>query len=518
MTAEAKSRPRVVLCFSDAYAETARLVGKDLRHASLAVFPDQWEGGGGLPGRQSVTSQLIDCVCVIALLTPSHTASTWIGLEWLHDVRETARQRGTPVLLAKCAGEDDSVPDFARSHSYARLEGEEYPEELRRLLKRIRKLSGNVDIVIPEEQTTTAYDQAAMAPLAITLSSDLSTHFLSPDIAAAFREKWIPFMRDGLFYELGVKFPAPAFDVDDQLPSQTSRISIYGVPELEFPVDPQRVLVNERVEGLEALGIPASHAINPANQARCAWIASVHSGEADQRGFTTWDKHQYLILQLSALLRRRAAAFVDSVVADRMLHQVAKVYPGLVEQCVPRIVPRVIFADVMRRLVDEEVSVRDQRTILMALAYWGRREKDPMHLTEQVRAALKRQISYKFGLGANTLPILLLDPAIENSIANAMRYTATGSYVDMAPETLAAISAAINEPMRYIPDDCRIPPILTTIEIRAFVRRLVAYSLPNLYALSYHELLPGINLQPVGRVALDGFHGGRATGPRGETI
>lgn len=512
------ARTRVVLCFSDAYAGIARRVGSDLRSAGLAVITDQWEGGGGIPGRQSVRSPLNDCACVIALLSPSHTASTWIGPEWMREVHDAAAQRGIPLLFAKCAGADGSVPDFARSRSYARLEGDEYPEELRRLLIGIRNLSGSADLVIPDSGIAAPIEPSVMAPLTISVAPGSAPLYLDPEPAALLRDQLIPMMRDGLFFELGVKFPAPEFQVDDHLPPATLRIAIHGVPELDVAVDTQRLLVNSRAEELHALGIASEDAINPASQTRCSWISTADRDIVERQGSVTWDYHGLLLLTLSALLRRKAAAFLDVDVVGHMLHRLSQVYPGLVSECVPGVIPLILLTDVLKRLVDEQISVRDLRTILMAMAYWGRTEQDPLYLAEHARAELKRQITHKFARGSDTLVVWLLDPAIEKAVQDAMRYTPTGAYVEMPPEQLAAIVDAIEQSLRRLPDDCQVPPILTVIGIRAFIRRLVSHSMPKLFALSYFELRPNINIQPLGRITLDGFRGGRARGPRGEII
>ena len=83
--------------------------------------------------------------------------------------------------------------------------------------------------------------------------------------------------------------------------------------------------------------------------------------------------------------------------------------------------------------------------------------------------------------------------------------SATGTYVDLEPARLKGILDAIHEPMDSLPDDVQVPQLLTTMEIRSSVRRLVAPSLPRLYVLSYQELRRDTDIQPVGRVSLDGF-------------
>ena len=63
--------------------------------------------------------------------------------------------------------------------------------------------------------------------------------------------------------------------------------------------------------------------------------------------------------------------------------------------------------------------------------------------------------------------------------------------------------AALQNAMSAIPDNCQVPQILTTMEIRSSIRRLAAFSIPNLYVISYQELMPDCNIQPIGRISLD---------------
>ncbi len=142
-------------------------------------------------------------------------------------------------------------------------------------------------------------------------------------------------------------------------------------------------------------------------------------------------------------------------------------------------------------------------------ADYGRSEQDPLLLVEYARAALQREITHRLSRGSRRLIVLLLDPAIEETIRRAIRRTATGSYLQLDPSRLQSILQAIREPLSAFPDDTQLPQILTLLEIRAVMRRLVAASMPALHVLSYNELLPDVEVQPVGRISLDGFHGRR---------
>ncbi len=276
---------------------------------------------------------------------------------------------------------------------------------------------------------------------------------------------------------------------------------INDIPETEVEVRPDSVMVNDSVGALASLGVDAEPAVNPANGAASAWIPARAATAAHSRGLTTWDAREFLILALSAVLRRKAADFIGLDEARAMLARIEPVFPRLVAETVPKTVSLFVLTDVLRRLVVELVSVRNLRRILLALADWGRVENDPLLLTEYVRAALRRQLTHQLSRGTNQLVVFLLHPEIETAIRDATRHTATASYVDLEAARLRKIVDAIREPMRALPGGVQVPQILTLMEIRSSVRRLVGTSMPWLHVVSYQELRPR-HTHPAGRTHL----------------
>ena len=60
--------------------------------------------------------------------------------------------------------------------------------------------------------------------------------------------------------------------------------------------------------------------------------------------------------------------------ATWMLEQLEQAFPALVKEVVPKAVSPFQLTDILRRLVEEEISIRDLRSILQALAEWGQVE------------------------------------------------------------------------------------------------------------------------------------------------
>lgn len=71
------------------------------------------------------------------------------------------------------------------------------------------------------------------------------------------------------------------------------------------------------------------------------------------------------------------------------------------------------MTEILQRLVGEDISIRNMRSILEAMVEWGQKEKDVVQLTEYIRSSLKRYICYKYANGNNILPAYLFDQEVE---------------------------------------------------------------------------------------------------------
>jgi type III secretion protein V len=122
-------------------------------------------------------------------------------------------------------------------------------------------------------------------------------------------DRMFPFMRDGLFYELGVQYPGLHLRIGSDIPPSCARVLINDVPESHMEVRPDSVMVSESVSALAKLGITRVPAVNPTTGWENAWIPADSEGAARELGLTTWDTHGFLILLLSSILRKKAADF-----------------------------------------------------------------------------------------------------------------------------------------------------------------------------------------------------------------
>lgn len=314
-------------------------------------------------------------------------------------------------------------------------------------------------------------------------------------------QELIPKMRQALYYDLGIRFPgihvrtdSPSLDKDEY------SILLNEVPIVRGKIPEHHLLTNELEENLRRYNLPYISYKN-AIGLPALWIEDKYQGILDKADIKYWAPLEVVILHLSYFFRQNAQEFLGIQEVRSMLEFMEKSFPDLVKE-VTRLIPLQKLTEIYRRLVQEQISIKDLRTIMEALSEWAQSEKDTVLLTEYVRASLKRYISYKYSQGQSTLSVYLLDPEIEEIVRGAIKQTSAGSYLALDPDSVNSILKAMRNTITPTPPSGQPPVLLTAIDVRRFVRKLIETEFPDVSAVSYQEILPEIRIQPLGRVQI----------------
>ncbi|MFO0593843.1 MAG: type III secretion system export apparatus subunit SctV [Myxococcaceae bacterium] len=341
-----------------------------------------------------------------------------------------------------------------------------------------------------------------VTPIVLEVSDALVPYVDSRQDGGKFLFELVPFMRDGLFVELGVRFPGVRARGNPGLPPGAYQIQINEVPVVTGQATLGHILVNDTVDRLRLMNVEGFDAINPATRQPAAWVPEANKDMLESAGLTTWDVPGYIILHLASVLRRHAREFVGVQEVQTMLDQLEKAFPAIVKEVVPKVVTVLKLTDILGRLVEEEISIRDLRGILQAIAEQGQLEADSVMLTEHVRSSLKRYVSHKYARGTNTLVVYLLDPQIEDAIRSSIKRTSAGTHLALEPDIAQEIVQAVKNECGHLPPTAQRPVILTSMDIRRYVRKLLEYEFnPPFSVVSYQELSPELNIQPVARIS-----------------
>jgi type III secretion protein V len=195
-------------------------------------------------------------------------------------------------------------------------------------------------------------------------------------------------------------------------------------------------------------------------------------------------------------LRRHAPLFLGMQDTTNLLTRAAIDAPDVVKE-VLRALPVQRVADVLRRLVGEAVSIRNLRDILEALSEAGQRDKDAHALTEFARIALKRQLCHQVAPDGK-LPVLLLDPALEDLLRQAVRTSGGVAQLALEPEAARRIAETLAASVaRHAPR-----ALVTAIDVRWHLRKLIEPECFDTPVLSFHELMPTLELDILDRLAV----------------
>ncbi|NVM77638.1 type III secretion protein V [Duganella sp. SG902] len=285
--------------------------------------------------------------------------------------------------------------------------------------------------------------------IAIRLSLPLAALLDAAVLDAAFETA-----RQGLVEELGLPFPGAAVWTSAELEGLRYELALQDVP-------------------MGALELPAPTA---AGELEAAIVAAT-----------------------AATLRSHAQLFVGLQETQWLLDRVAVDYPGLVDE-VKKALPVQRIADVLRRLLEERIPIRNMRAILESLVAWGPKEKDMLTLSEYVRGDLGRFIAHRATAGSRKLPTILLDNTVEQLIRQAIKTTPAGNYLTLPPEQVQAIIGRLEHIAGPAP--APLLAVVTSMDIRRYVRRMIEQQLGWLNVYSYQELGGNVELQPLGKLVL----------------
>jgi len=207
-----------------------------------------------------------------------------------------------------------------------------------------------------------------------------------------------------------------------------------------------------------------------------------------------------LASELAEIMRGDAEFLVGVQEVQAMLARAEGQIPALVAE-VQRNVPVARVAEVMRRLLQERVSIRHLREICESLITWGPREADIVMLTEYVRVELGRFIVRPYVDPSGRLRAVILGGMAESAVRGAIQQGAGGSFLAMPEDTTQALLAQA---------ELALPPaasgdrrvVLCSMEVRRFVKKLLDARFPDITVLSFQELPARVEVDSVGVIEL----------------
>jgi len=292
-------------------------------------------------------------------------------------------------------------------------------------------------------------------------------------------------IRKKLSQEIG--FLVPPVHIRDNLELQPSnyRISLMGVTVGESEVHPDRHLAINPGQVFGSIeGIAAK---DPAFGLEAVWIDDTVKDHAQTLGYTVVDASTVVATHLNQLLQKHVHELLGHEEAQQMIDRLARHAPKLAEALVPETVSMSVLLRVLKGLLQEQVPVRDFRTIAEALVANVALNQDPSRLVEAVRVALSRAIVQEIYGSESNLPVITLAMSMEQLLLKSMAQQANGE-LTLEPGLAEQLQSSLSEAAREQEARGHAAVLLVTAALRPVMARLARFSSHTLAVLSYNEI------------------------------
>lgn len=309
-------------------------------------------------------------------------------------------------------------------------------------------------------------------------------------------------LRRAMYLDLGVPFPGIHVRFSQSIGDNTYRILLNENPVSNVDFIPDHVFVRgfER-PNLDDVNIPYERRKEFLPDTETLWVSDEYVEYLEKIDVNFMELPRLVTYHLSFVLRKYAALFIGIQETKFLLSKMEEKYSELIKE-IQRILPIQKIAEIFQRLVGEDISIRNLRTILESLIEWGQKEKETVLLAEYIRGNMKQYISYKYSNGENILPCYLLDQDLEETIRGSIRQTSAGSYLALEPSITSQFIEGVQRVIGNLAEKPFKPVLLTSMDIRRYVKKLLEVELYDLPVLSYQELTQEIVVQPIDRISL----------------
>ena len=300
---------------------------------------------------------------------------------------------------------------------------------------------------------------------------------------------------------LGVPMPRFGLRVDETLAPHAlavdlDRVSLFsGV----IPEDAVALVGDRKI--LEILQLPSMEIPRHWRMNRMIFVREMDADAIRDGGMPVLSPAEILVRLTGRILEDHAGQIVGYDDLERVMGMVKAEAPQLAEQASKALNIGQIN-DILRRLVDEKVPLGAPRALFEALVEWAPREQDNAILTEHARRGMRRQLCNGVADRNRVIAGYIIEPGLEDELRQSLRSTEAGIFLTL-PAALANSFLALIEKVQPVVDpNAPEPVIVTSVDLRRHVSAyLKSHNMP-LTVMSFQEVAPEFQVQPVGTLSL----------------
>src|SRR5210317_2058565 len=226
----------------------------------------------------------------------------------------------------------------------------------------------------------------------------------------------------------------------------------------------------------------------PAFGLDAVWIEPSQRDRARTLGYTVVDPPTAIATHLNSLLYGTASELLGHDEVQQILDKTAERSPKLVENLVPGKLSLAVITRTLRNLLRDGVPIRDMRTILEVLNEEGGKTQDPDDLTALIRPKLGRMIVQSLVDISDDMPVMTLEPQLEQMLHNAVQQSQQSKTLTIDPELAEALFKSMRIEVQKIEDQGQPAILVVSPMIRPWLSNLVRPRIQDLTVLSYTEI------------------------------
>lgn len=295
-------------------------------------------------------------------------------------------------------------------------------------------------------------------------------------------------VRKKLSQEMGFLMPSVHIRDNLDLAPNAYRLTLMGVSVAEAEVYPDRELAINPGQVFGPLnGIAAK---DPAFGLEAVWIDPTQRDQAQSLGYTVVDASTVVATHLNQILHKHAHELLGHEEVQQLMQLLAKSSPKLAEELVPGLVSLSTLLKVLQALLQEQVPVRDIRTIAEAIANVAPKSQDPAAMVAAVRVSLARAIVQSIVGLEPELPVITLEPRLEQILLNSLQKAGQGSEdgILLEPGMAEKLQRSLVEAAQR--QEMLGKPVILLVAgpVRAMLSRFARLAVPSMHVLAYQEI------------------------------
>ncbi|HWW21844.1 MAG TPA: flagellar biosynthesis protein FlhA [Steroidobacteraceae bacterium] len=298
--------------------------------------------------------------------------------------------------------------------------------------------------------------------------------------------------------DMGVVLPLVRVRDERRQTSNRYEVCVFGARVAEGEVVPERLLAIN--PGGTRPPLEGQVALDPAYRLPAVWIEEHQRVAARAAGYTVVDALTVFMTHVAEVLKQNAHNLITRAETERLIARVREQQSSLIDELIPKVLSLGDVQRVLQGLVRERVPIRNIDAILEVLTDHGSKVKEADSLTELVRERLGRMICQQLVDSHGELQVLTFDPAVEQSLAAAVRQVDDKPTLIVEPRMAEQVLRKLSEEVERMARGNLRPVLLCAPTLRRHVRRLTERLVPQLAVLSLNEVPTQLNLRAFGTV------------------